>query len=360
MIVRKIFAWLLFPLTIWYAIGVAMRNLLFFIGILKERTHRVTTIGVGNLCVGGAGKTPHVDYLLKKLKNDYRVATLSRGYRRATKGFVLAGEGVGVSDIGDEPYMLYKRNADVQVAVCENRNLGIEKLLAQPEPPQIVILDDAFQHRYVKPTVNILLTEYGSPFFSDHTLPFGNLREPRRGYGRAGIIIVTKTPPDINPIDRYAFRQKIKAKPHQQVYFTSVEYQNPLPLHGGLPPVELAGLKSVLFVSGIANPQPAIDMLSANAKVEHLAFADHHKFTKEDCAFIADTFDRMPDSEKIILTTEKDSVRLLDSVDCQIIERLPIYYLPITVKFLGKDGDEFSKMLEKSIKENLYYLSASK
>ncbi len=354
---RKIFAWLLFPLTMWYAIGVALRNLLFSIGLKKEHTHAVTTIGVGNLCTGGAGKTPHVDYLLNLLKPDYRVACLSRGYKRGTKGFVLATDTSKVNDLGDEPYMLHKRHTDVYVAVCENRNHGIEKLLALPEPPQIIVLDDVFQHRYVKPDINILLTEYDKPFFSDFVLPYGNLREPRCGYKRANIIIVTKTPPTADPIERYAFVQKINPKPHQQVFFTSIQYQNPRPLNGNGAELPLADLKNVLFVSGIANPQPAIDMLSGIATVQHLAFADHHKFEKEDYALIFSMFKNNQNADTIILTTEKDAVRLTESPHFKQIEQLPIYYLPISVQFVGRDGEDFSNGLAKTIKENVYYLS---
>ncbi len=353
---RKIFAWILLPLSVWYAIGVAIRNFCFLIGILEERTHRVTTIGVGNLCAGGAGKTPHADYLLKLLKKDYRMANLSRGYKRATKGFLEVSHDTTVSEIGDEAFMLHKRNPDVRVAVCENRNIGIEKLLSLPEPPQIIVLDDIFQHRYVKPSVNILLTEYGNPFFNDFVLPFGNLREPRNGYRRANIIIVTKTPQNLNPIEKYAFLQKIKAKPHQQVFFTTIEYQNPVPLDKNRPSLQLTDLKNILFISGIANPQPVIEKLSATATVRHLSFADHHPFSRNDVETIADSFEKISEKNKIILTTEKDAVRIAGSPYYQYIEQLPIYYLPIEIKFLGNDEEKFCESLFKTVKENVYYL----
>ena len=354
--IRKIIAWLLFPLTIGYAIGMALRNFCFTIGILKERTHKVTTIGVGNLCTGGAGKTPFTDYLLKMFKTDYQTACLSRGYMRKTQGFVEATTDTVPLQIGDEPYMLHKRNSDVLVAVCENRNKGIEKLLSMPEPPQLVVLDDVFQHRYVKPTVNILLTEYGKPFFNDFVLPFGDLREMRQGYSRANIIVVTKTPENTNPIERYAFTQKIKAKPYQQVFFTAIEYQNPIPLNDGLPSLRLDELKNVLFVSGIANPQPAVERLSANANVELLAFADHHNFSKMDFDLINSKFQQMSGDDKIILTTEKDAVRIYNNSEYQQISNLPIYYLPIEVKFLDNDEKKFADCITKTVCENIYVL----
>ena len=353
---RKILAWILFPLTMWYAIGVAFRNFLFSLGILKERTHGVTSIGVGNLCMGGAGKTPFVDYLLKMLQTDYRVANLSRGYGRKTQGFLEADENATTSTIGDEPYMLHKRNPDARVAVCENRNKGIEKLLSLPEPPQIVVLDDAFQHRYVKPTVNILLTEYGKPFFNDFVLPFGDLREPRSGYRRANIIVVTKTPEGINPLEKFAFNAKLKAKPHQQVFFTSIDYQKPVALNDGLPAVELTDFKNILLITGIANPQPLADKLSATATVRHLPFADHHVFFKEDFELIASTFDQLPDEARAIVTTEKDAVRIADNPNYQCIAHLPVYYLPISVKFLDNDGQKFADCLLKTVQENVFYL----
>lgn len=354
--IRKILAWILFPLTIWYAFGMAFRNFCFNLGILRERSHKITTIGVGNLCTGGAGKTPFADYLLKMLQTDYRVACLSRGYKRNTEGFVEAGADTTPAQIGDEPYMLHKRNPDVLVTVCENRNKGIEKLMSMPEPPQIVVLDDVFQHRYVNPTVNILLTEYSNPFFNDFVLPFGNLREFRQGVRRANIIIITKTPENINPLERYAFTQKLKAKPYQHVFFTSIEYKNPIPLNEELPKLQLDELKNVLLVSGIANPKPAMEKLSAFASVEHLAFPDHHNFLKNDFELIASKFQQISGEDKIILTTEKDAVRLSNCSDYQSIAHLPIYYLPIEVKFLDNDGEKFSDCLSKAVKENVFYL----
>ena len=290
------------------------------------------------------------------LKTEYRVASLSRGYKRSTEGFVEAVADTTPAQIGDEPYMLHKRNPDVLVTVCENRNNGIEKMLSMPEPPQIVVLDDVFQHRYVNPTVNILLTEYGNPFFDDFVLPFGNLREPRRGYRRANIIIITKTPENINPLERYAFTQKLKAKPYQHVFFTSIEYKNPIPLNDGLADMQLDELKNVLFVSGIANPKPAVEKLSSLANVEHLAFADHHNFLKTDFELIANKFQQISGEDKIILTTEKDAVRISNNPHFQSIAQLPIYYLPIEVKFLDKDGQKFSECLTKAVKENVFYL----
>ena len=354
--IRKIFAWLFFPLTIWYAIGVSLRNFCFTIGILKERIHRVTTIGVGNLCMGGSGKTPHADYLIKLFQNDYRVALLSRGYKRTTKGFVVASDDTSAEELGDEPYMLYKRNPGTCVAVCENRNEGIKKMMSLPEPPQIIVLDDVFQHRYIRPSVNILLTEYGNPFFKDCVLPFGNLRESRRQYRRANIIIVTKTPPHLNYIDKKGFCVQIKAKPHQQVFFTEVHYLDPIPLNVANPPLKLSELKNVLFVSGIANPQPAVEKLRENAAVTHLPFADHHKFTKYDFGLIANTFEQMSGEDKVIITTEKDAVRIAGSSEYQQISHLPVYYLPIEVQFLGNDGEMFNERVFKTVRENVYYL----
>ena len=352
---RKIFAWLLFPLTMWYAVAVAMRNFFFNIGILKERTHKVTTIAVGNLCTGGAGKTPFVDYLLKMLNADYRTASLSRGYGRHTKGFLEAGDSATASEIGDEPMLLHRRNPDVRVAVCEDRNTGIERLLSEAEPPQIVVLDDAYQHRYVKPTVNILLTEYGNPFFNDQVLPFGNLREPRRNYRRASVIVVTKSPKSLNPLDRRMFVKQLKPLPHQQVFFTAIEYHDLIPMDGGMPPKRLADLKQVLFVSGIANPQPAIDRISTTATVNSLAFADHHNFSKADFEQIAYNFQQMSGDEKIIVTTEKDAVRIAGTPGFEVIAQLPVYYLPIEIRFLGDDEKKFSDCLLNTVKENVFF-----
>lgn len=356
---RKILAWILFPLTMWYAIVVAIRNICFSLGILKERSHRATTICVGNLCTGGAGKTPHADYLLKLLGQEHRTASLSRGYKRSTTGFVEAGAETTVAEIGDEPFLLKKRNPEVCVAVCEDRNKGIETLLSKPEPPQIIILDDAYQHRYVKPSVNILLTEFDNPYFRDHILPFGNLREFRIGAHRANYIIVTKTPENINPVEKYAFIQKIKALPHQQVFFSTIEYQEPVALNEDNAPMQLSDFQNILLVTGIANPKPLVDKLSASTNVRHLPFADHHKFEKEDFELIANTFAQLPEGENAIITTEKDAVRIVDNTNYQHIAHLPIYCLPIGIRFLGNDGEKLEETLAKTVRENDYYLKHS-
>ena len=209
---RKTISWFLFPLTVWYAVGVCFRNLLFALGIKSQTAPPVTTIGVGNLCTGGSGKTPHVEYLLRLLSGSYETALLSRGYRRKTSGFVLDDGCHSPSRLGDEPSMLALKFPNVTVAVCEKRVEGVHQLLKRDPAPQLIVLDDVFQHRYLKPTVNILLTEYGNPYFKDHILPFGNLREFRSARRRADIVIDTKSTSSLNPIYRHNYHSTLSTK----------------------------------------------------------------------------------------------------------------------------------------------------
>ena len=349
-------AWLLFPLSMWYAVGVAFRNLLFGIGLLKERSHAVTTIGVGNLCTGGAGKTPMVEYLLRLYKDRYRTAMLSRGYRRHTRGFVLASDESTVADIGDEPLQVCRKFNDVTVSVCENRNAGVEKLLSLQEPPQIVVLDDVYQHRYIKPTVNILLTEYKRPYFKDMILPFGNLREFRFGSRRADIVVVTKTPADVSPVERYAFRQSLGLMPYQSVFFTRIAYMSPVPI-GDVEVPNIADVDKVLLVSGIANPEPLIAELSRKATVSHMRFPDHHEFTRDDMESISQTFAALPSENKMVVTTEKDAVRISSCRYYEVVSALPMCYIPVEMEFLDNGGEDFANGLNKVVKENIYCLN---
>ena len=217
----------------WYAVGVWFRNLMFSLGLKRQVAPPVTTIGVGNLCAGGAGKTPHVEYLLRLLSPHYETALLSRGYRRHTKGFLLDDGCHSPSRLGDEPAMLAGKFPKLTVAVCEDRVEGVRRLLQSELPPQVVVLDDVYQHRSIKPTVNILLTEYHKPYFSDHIMPYGDLREFRSARRRARMVIVTKAPEQLDPISRHSFVSRLRLRPHQKVFFSHIHYSHPLPLMGG-------------------------------------------------------------------------------------------------------------------------------
>lgn len=358
---RKTVSWILFPLTMWYAVGVWFRNLMFTMGLKKQASVPVTTIGVGNLCAGGAGKTPHVEYLLRMLSDDCRVALLSRGYGRKTHGFVQDDGSHSAARLGDEPAMVARKMPQVKVAVCEKRVAGVQKLLQQEQAPEVVVLDDVFQHRYIKPTVNILLTEYDHPYYEDRILPFGDLRESRSGRFRANIVIVTKSPENLNPIEKHNIVNELGLLAYQKVFFSYLHYEDPVPLMGGNA-VRLDTLDSVLVVTGIANPKPMLDYVGKGCEVASLRFSDHHKFSHSDLKHIRKTFEQMKGDRKIILTTEKDAARLRDHVasdakkaDAEVLAGLPIYCLPVEVRIHQTDDYNFDQTIQNIVHENILF-----
>ena len=364
---RTTISYILWPLTIWYAVGVWCRNVLYALGIKKQQAPHITTIGVGNLSTGGTGKTPHVEYLLDLLSDRYRTAMLSRGYKRKSKGFVLDDGSHDTTLLGDKPAMIAAKHPKVQVAVCEQRVEGVKRLMEEPiipdnpddpEPPEnpkpleLVVLDDVFQHRAIKPSINILLTEYRHPYFKDHILPYGNLREFRSGRFRASIVVVTKSPARLNPIEKHNIIHDLGLQNYQKVFFSYLQYGEILTLDGQPTGIDLRRIDRVLAVTGIAHPEPMIEELKRRCKVQHLRFADHHKYTSRDIARIGEAFKTMPAANKIILTTEKDAARLRG-----ITKDLPVYILPIKVAF-HKDGDmDFDRVIESSVRENISFLS---
>lgn len=348
---RKTISWILFPLTMWYAICVWIRNRMFDAGIKRQTSPKVTTIGVGNLCAGGAGKTPHVEYLLRLLSDHYSTALLSRGYHRKSRGFILDDGSHNANRLGDEPAMVAEKFPKVQVAVCEKRVVGVEKLMQQPQPPQVVVLDDSFQHRYIKPTINILLTEYDHPYYKDHIMPYGSLREGRSGRFRANIVIVTKSPEKLNPVDKHNIVSRLKLKPFQKVFFSYIHYLDPLPLMGNTA-LPLKTIESVLLVTGIANPEPIHQYVSSFCEVSLMRFADHHRFTVSDIKRIRRTFVQMSSPRKLILTTEKDAARLRDLADKEVMAGLPIYYLPIEVRIHQNKDMNFDQTVETIVHDN--------
>lgn len=364
---RTTISWLLLPLTMWYAVGMAVRNFLYAIGIKQQHAPHITTIGIGNLSTGGTGKTPHVEYLLRLLSNQYPTAMLSRGYKRKSKGFVLDDGSHDATLLGDEPAMVATKFPHVQVAVCEKRGEGVKRLIEKPELPdnseipeeqetpsipQLIVLDDVFQHLAIKPSINILLTEYRRPYFRDYILPYGNLREFRTGRNRASIVIVTKCPAVLNPIDRHNIINDLKLQSYQKVFFSYLKYGPIARLDGTSADIDLRRMECVLALTGIAHPESMTEEIRRHCKVRHLAFADHHNFTKHDIATIRAAFEEIKAERKIILTTEKDAMRLRG-----ITEDLPVYVLPIEVAFhKGKDLD-FDQVINSSVRENISFLN---
>lgn len=348
----------LLPLSFLYGMGVRFRNMLFDTGILESRSFPIPVISVGNITVGGAGKTPHVEYLIRLLCETKRVSVLSRGYKRRTKGYLLASSSSTSLELGDEPYQMYlKYGRQVHVAVSANRCEGIERLCSDPETKDtdVILLDDAFQHRYVKPGVNILLVDYHRLIVYDKLLPAGRLREPKDGKRRADIVIVTKCPPDLRPMDFRVITKALNLYPYQKLFFTTIEYGDLIPLFSNSRSLALSEITSdyeVLVLSGIASPQHLLcDIQKHTENVIPMTFRDHHLFTPKDIARINNTFDSLS-SKRIIITTEKDAARLvgLDGLSDDV--RKHIYALPIKTTFLLEQQEQFDEFILSYVLKN--------
>lgn len=348
---RKTVSWLLFPLTVWYGVVVWVRNVLFDIGLLRQRSCKATTIAVGNLACGGTGKTPHVEYLLRLLANDYRTALVSRGYLRHSKGLVVNDGSNDAALLGDEPAMIASKFPNVTVAVSEKRAVAIDYLESQPEPAQLIILDDAYQHRYVKPHLNILLTDYNHLYSKDHVLPFGDLREFRSGRRRANIIIVTKCPEKLGSIERRDVLHSLKKYPYQKVFFSSVRYGDLVSLTKGQQ-AKLSDYSHVLLVAGIANPTPMLRYLRKSCKVTPMFFPDHHNFTSADIERIVSKYNSLTGARRVIVTTEKDAARLSGQT---ALEQLPVFALPIEVVVTSKENYDFDDTIRSVVAENSHF-----
>ncbi len=348
---------LLFPISIIYGLIIKIRNLLFEWKILPSKTFSIPIISVGNLSVGGTGKTPHVDYLIRLFKDKYRIATLSRGYGRKTSGFIIANSDSTEKDIGDEPLLFAKKHTSIFVSVDANRVRGIKKLLKTNSDIKLILLDDAYQHRYVKAGLSILLTDYFSLYTSDFLLPTGNLRESRSEAKRADIIIITKTPKVFSPLDRRFILNKIKPLSHQSVYFSYISYGKFEPLYENSKFTEAQNPSKILLFTGIANPIPFEEFLKRQCnELISIRFKDHHRYGYEDLIKIKEKFESIYSGNKILITSEKDKMRLLDEKLLDVFSELPVFYVPIEIDFhktaicKGEmDFDtEISKYLNKS------------
>lgn len=344
------------PLAWLYGCIVRLRNKLFDWHILPSEKFPVPVICIGNLTVGGTGKTPHTEYLAGRLRKERRVAVLSRGYKRRSRGFVLANEVTTAEELGDEPFQIKQKFPDVLVAVDANRRRGIRLLLSLPPEirPEVILLDDAFQHRYVIPSLSILLTDNARLFTQDYLLPAGRLREPQEGVGRADIVIVTKCPSEMNDGERRRIREEIGRKATgKPIYFTRIEYQDLQPVFpekASALSLRLGKDDGVLLVSGIANPQPLVEKMKKQAgEVELVAFADHHAFGSEDLRQVEERFGRLRSKRKYIITTEKDAARLLDNPWVGEALKLYLYYIPISISFCGEGEKEFIEQIKQKI-----------
>ncbi|MCX6257611.1 MAG: tetraacyldisaccharide 4'-kinase [Bacteroidia bacterium] len=348
----------LLPLSLIYSLFIYIRNRLFDYNILRSEEFDIPVISIGNIHVGGTGKTPHVEYITSLLKKDFKLGVLSRGYKRLTRGFVSATSESTVSDIGDEPRQIRQKFPDIDLAVDGNRVRGINTLLDMNDSLDVILLDDAYQHRYVKPGISILLIDYHYPLYSDYMLPFGRLRESSSEKRRANIIIITKSPEEIKPIEKRILIKNVRPYPYQTLYFTSLRYSQPLPVfeNGFTPPVfeDLkTGNCSVLLVTGIARPAPLTEFLGRYCKnITHMLFPDHHAYTKSELTSIASKFESLTLGKKIILTTEKDAMRFRDLKYKEIIELLPVFYIPVSIYFLHDEQNNFDNQIIDYVKKN--------
>lgn len=336
------------PLSWAYGAAVTVRNKLFDLKILKEKEYDIPIICVGNITVGGTGKTPHVEYLISKLALEYKIGVVSRGYKRKTKGFLMGNSRSTPDSIGDEPYQIYQKFGHrVKVAVCEKRREGIERLLKHNPEINLILLDDAFQHRYVKPSISILLADYNRPVWEDNLLPLGRLRESQNAIDRADLVVITKCPEKIPAIDVRVVRKGLDLLAFQKLFFSRYEEGQLVPVFPEDKPYNVSlhsftARDSVLLVTGIAQPRNFVRYfrdLPMKVKVCH--FSDHHDFTRNDLLKISRQFDEMKGERKIIITTEKDSVRLLNNPYYPEDLKQLTYYIPVTVKMMDDIGDGY-------------------
>ena len=343
----KSFRILLFPFSIIYGLIIISRNYLFNKKIIKSVSFSLPVIAVGNLSAGGTGKSPMVEYLITILKDKYKTATLSRGYKRTTKGYVLAHNKTTALEIGDEPMQFHQKFPETAVAVGEERIVAIPQLLQDRPETEVIILDDAFQHRSVKPGLNILLTAYGDLFIHDFFLPTGNLRDQRSSYKRADLIVVTKCPIDLSDKERNDIKKQINPLPHQKIFFSAMQYGHPYHIITATEKTIDLG-DEILLVCGIANPAPLKDYLSQNAKICHpIFFSDHHIFTRDDIKKIKNKLNAIAADKKMIITTSKDAVRL-KKFNKELSE-LPLFVLPVQHKFLFNQGMQFEGIINTFI-----------
>ena len=361
----KIIRIILLPISYLYGAIVAIRNLLYDFRIFSSKTFGVNIISVGNLSVGGTGKTPHIEYLIRLLNSHVKddktettnLATLSRGYKRKTTGFLIANENSTALQVGDEPLQFKKKFPWLCVSVSEDRTKGVHYLLDEFPEINTILLDDAFQHRKIKPDISILLTDYYNLYTDDYVVPCGRLREFKSGSSRADIIIVTKTPKLFTPLERRIVKEQLQPETYQNVYFSYIEYGKFTPLLKS--PTNISNdyyfdnQYFVILVTGIAKPQPLVEYIKSKTKnFQHIMFEDHHTYTTEDIKKIKNLFDNIAVENKIVLTTEKDAMRFYEKPLSDLIIDLPMFYVPIEIKFHEKDNELFDNQILEHVKRN--------
>ena len=343
---------LLLPVSFLYGSGVSIRNFFYNIGLLPSKNFKVPILSVGNLSVGGTGKTPQIEYLIRLLKDKYAVATLSRGYGRRTSGFRYVKNDSTSTDVGDEPRQFAHKFSGIPIAVDANRVHGIKKLMEDHAGLKAILLDDAFQHRAVKAGVSILLTDYSRLYYSDQVVPTGSLREFKSGARRADIIVVTKCPRNLSPIEKRCVSRDLKPFPYQQVYFTTIGYGELIPLTNQSPK-KIESASHVLLLTGIANANPLLAYIKETTKqVTHLSYPDHHEYSIVELENLRKQFEAIGSENKMIITTEKDAMRIDKAGLLEVVQHLPLFYLPIETVFLFDEGEQFNKHILDYVKGN--------
>lgn len=340
----KSFRYLFFPVSMIFAAILHVRHWLFDKGYLASASFNFPLICVGNLALGGTGKTPMVEYIIGHLGGKYKTATLSRGYKRRTRGFALAGPDTTAIDIGDEPMQIHRKFPDVTVAVGEERIVAIPQLLQEKPETQVIVLDDAFQHRSIRAGLNILLTEARNLFTRDHLLPTGDRRDVKSAAARADLIVVTKCKMFLSVQEKELIEKEIAPAENQKVFFTGLDYGQPYKMFTG-EKREIGENTDVLLLCGIANPEPLKEYLNNKTQgYDMIRYRDHHIFNSEDLAEIRQQFEQLKGHDKMILTTEKDAIRL--EKFRKELESLPIYVIPVKHEFLFGKGEEFNRLLD--------------
>ncbi len=354
--IKKYLRYLLFPFSIIYAIVIVIRNLLYDLKIFKSKVFNIPIIGIGNLSTGGSGKTPMAEYIIEFLTiHGYIPALLSRGYGRNTKGFLEVKQELNAEMTGDEPFQIKHKFPDAMVAVCEDRVEGVESIMQLNPKVNVIVLDDSFQHRKIKPGFNILLTEYMLPYYKNNLLPVGTLREPSFGRKRADVVILTKCPDNISLKSKNIQKKKLKIKENQSVFYTMINYKLLKKVGAENDPSfslstdDLWQSKVVMF-TGIANVKPLEDYLeNAGVRCRKLKFPDHYRYSDEDIEKILKKWRDIPFDNKLLITTEKDWRRIEGSPQAEAFSGIPLYFLPISVRWNANEKPIFDKMLLKYV-----------
>ena len=353
---RNIF---LYPLSLIYGAITGIRNFLYNSDVLPSVEFQLPVICVGNITVGGTGKTPHTEYIAGLLHEHFKVATLSRGYKRKTRDFRVASLSSLVNEIGDEPLQILHKFPDVLVTVDRDRVHGVRRILEENPDTEVIILDDGFQHRSITPGFSILLTDFERLIVRDHLLPYGDLRESKNNMRRADIILITKCPGNITPIQRRLIVKEIDKAAYQNLFFTSLIYKDPLPVFDtgdqekNLSKISLAPDCGVVLITGIANPVPFKEYIQKTAgEIAHLSFPDHYNFKEKDILNILSAYNDLKSTTKYLITTEKDAVRLREFTNIAKPIRSVFYYIPVEIFFLNNDKDEFDNLIVDYVRKN--------